>query len=437
MKKRTFLGLMAATPTVMLTGCGGGNGSGSTNVRLVNVNPYYKTTGAGSGVDLWLAGAESASDVAFGTVSGWANVTAGSMDLVVKPAGTSSTLISKVPTLTKNVSYTYVLYGWSGDDAALSSFAESESAPGSGESDVAVLNASIETTAALDVYLLSSGESLDTASTFQSSISGATRKAVKTWGSGSYTLCVTAAGDKTDVRLSVALTLASATVYTLILAPGGTGGLVDAYLLAHGGSLTPLRNTQARVRVVPAVAGNGTVSLTLGSQQLMNNFKSPWIGDYALVDAASGLSAQATVNGTALSATSVDLEAGYDYTLLVSGSSAADAAVTAFTDDNRLPTTSGKFKLRMIHAAPTLSGDAMSLTLGSGSSITATYRAATKSTTFSSGNDQSVLVETQTAEVYNNDTDDFTSRGVYTAFVWPKPTSADANALQVRFHADR
>lgn len=431
MKKRTFLSFMAAAPlSTVLTGCGSNSDGGQAQVRFINVNPSY------TGVSMKVDGDTVFSNVEFGSVSGYSDVSSGSIDVTVRASGSASDLVAKSVSLSSDEDYTFVLYGWSGDDAALAYYIEDEDTPDSGEATLAVLNASVDA-GDLDVFFTGVDDTLDSASSFASSLSGGTRKSPKTVDAGTYRLRVTTAGDINDVRLDVTVKFESEKVYTLLLSPGSSGVLLNGHLLQQGGDLTPLTNTQARVRVVSAVSANGKVAVKIDGETLQSATKSPLVADYQLVTAGT-VTVAAKVNAVALSELPLTLEAGTDVTLLVTGADASDATVTAFVDNNRLAASSS-FKLRVIHAVPSLSSDNMSLSIGGTSTGTSdiAYGEASAYVTRTAGTDLSVLVETQTTEIYNNDTDDFDSQGVYTAFIWEKPSSSDANALQVKFYADR
>lgn len=431
MKKRTFLSFMAAAPlSTVLTGCGSNSDGGQAQVRFINVNPSY------TGVSMKVDGDTVFSDIECGSVSGYSDVSSGSIDVAVRASGSASDLVAKSVSLSTDEDYTFVLYGWSGDDAALAYYIENEDTPDSGEATLAVLNASVDA-GDLDVFFTGVDDTLDSASSFASSLSGGTRKSPKTVDAGTYRLRVTTAGDINDVRLDVTVKFESQKIYTLLLSPGSSGVLLNGHLLQQGGDLTALANTQARVRVVSAVSANGTVAVKAGDVTLQSSTKSPLVADYQLIDAGT-VTISAEVNSTALNSQSLTLTAGTDVTLLVTGASADDATVTAFVDNNRLAASSS-FKLRVIHAVPSLSSDNVSLSIGGTSTGTSdiAYGEASAYVTRTAGTDLSVLVETQTTEIYNNDTDDFSSQGVYTAFIWEKPSTTDANALQVKFYADR
>jgi len=425
MKKRTFLGLMAATPVTMLAGCGG-NSDGDAKIRLINVNPSY------SAVSMEVDDDSKVSSLAYGSVSGFSDISSGSVDIVVKVAGSTTELASKSYSTSSDKERTLVLYGWAGDDAELYSYVEDEDTPDSGESSLALFNATVDV-GSLDVYLTATDEDLDAAPTFGAALASGDSAAHKTVDSATYRLRVTAAGDTSDVRLDTSVTLSSQKIYTLILSAGSSGVLVHAHLLQQGGGATALLNTQARVRVIPAVANNAMVSLSLGSTTILTSTKSPTQTSYVLVDAGT-VAVTTTVAGSASTATgSLSLTAGTDTTFVVTGPGATDAALITLTDNNR-PAASGKFKLRVVHAEALLASDNVSVTIDGVSTSTSNiaYLGSSGYVSRTSGTDKTVLVETQTTEIYSASTDDFTSKCVYTAFVWDKGGTPD-----VKFVADR
>jgi hypothetical protein len=439
MKKRTFLGLMAATPVTMLAGCGG-NSDGDAKIRLINVNPSY------SAVSMTVDDDSKVSSLAYGSVSGFSDISSGSVDIVVKVASSTTELASKSYSTSSDKERTVVLYGWAGDDAELYSYVEDEDTPDSGESSLALFNATVDV-GSLDVYLTATDEDLDSAPTFGAALSSGDSAAHKTVDSATYRLRVTAAGDTSDVRLDTSVTLSSQKIYTLILSAGSSGVLVHAHLLQQGGGATALLNTQARVRVIPAVANHGVVSLSLYNQGTkvtevpLDEIKSPTPNPYVLVDAGT-VTVTTKVDGSAANATgSFTLAAGTDTTFVVTGTSARDAALITLTDNNR-PAASNKFKLRVVHAEALLASDTVNVTIDGVSTSGIKYLGSSGSLSSgvwssgyvsrASGTDQDVFVETQTTEIYSASTDDFSSKCVYTAFVWDKGGTPD-----VKFVADR
>jgi hypothetical protein len=363
MNKRHLLGLVAALPLAWLTACGGGDDGNDADVRLVNASAY-------SSLDLYVDDADSPqiSAVDFGTGSGYTGVPSGDdVTNVLTQAGSGTELLTQSRSLGSGKKYTIVAFGWEG---ALKStiMTDDEDAADSGKTKVNVLNEALDA-GELDVYLTGADDSLDSSTPVASGVDAGSPSGFSSVSSGTYRLRVTAAGDTTDVRLDVpAVTLESTKVLTLVMTSGSGGVLVHAMGVVQDGDVTPYLNTQGRVRVVAAMANSGTVSVSAGGTALATNAKSSTVLAYQTVDAGT-LALATTVNGTALSAGSLTLAGGEDVTVLVTGTTAADAVVSQIVDDNRLPTVSTKYKIRMVHAAPSLAGQNLSMTIDFGAVV--------------------------------------------------------------------
>ncbi|MGM9487716.1 DUF4397 domain-containing protein [Ideonella sp. YS5] len=362
MNKRHLLGLVAALPLAWLTACGGGDNGNDANVRLVNASAY-------SSLDLNVDDADSPqiTAVAFGTGSAYAGVPSGDVDNVLTQTGSGTELLTQTRSLGSGKKYTIVAFGWEG---ALRSaiLTDDENAADSGKTKVNVLNEAMDA-GELDVYLTGTDDSLDSSTPVASGVDGGSSSGFNSVTSGTYRLRVTAAGDTTDVRLDVpAVTLDSTKVVNLVLTTGSGGVLVNAMGLVQDGDVTPYLNTQGRVRVVAAMANSGTVTVTAGGTPLASNAKSSTVLAYQTIDAGT-LTLSTTVNGTALSAGTLTLTGGEDVTVLVTGTTAADAVVSQIVDDNRLPLITTKYKIRMIHAAPTLADQNLSMTIDFGAVV--------------------------------------------------------------------
>jgi len=361
MNKRHLLGLVAALPLAWLTACGGGDDGNDANVRLVNASPGYAS------LDLYVDDADSPqiSAVDFGAASAYTGVPSGDVSNVLTAAGSSTELLTQTRSLGSGDKYTIVAFGFEG---ALRSviMQDDEGAADSNKTKVSVLNAGSDD---VDVYLTGPDESLESATPV---VSGAdpngSQSAFTSVASGTYRLRVTGADDTEDLRLDLpSITLDSTRVLTLVLTPGQGGVLMHAVGVVQDGDVTPYLNTQARVRMVAAVgtaAPFSAVSMTAGGADLGTNVGSFTIGNYVLVDAGT-LALTTTVDGTALDPQSVTVAAGSDTTLLVTGASPADASVKVIADDNRLPSVATKYKIRMVHAAPSLAGQTLTMKVAS------------------------------------------------------------------------
>jgi hypothetical protein len=211
----------------------------------------------------------------------------------------------------------------------------------------------------LDVYLTNTSATLDDASPVFSGVASGAAAGDATIDSGSYRLRVTAAGDKTDLRLDVAsVTFDSKKVSSLILTSTHGGVLVNAMYLVQQGALGKYENTKARVRGAVAIANGTAVTLNVGQAGLLTSAAVGTLGNYGLVDSGSA-SVSLAVDGAAVSALNQTLAAGGDYTLLV-WSNAGGYQATLISDDNHVPASSGKVKIRLLNG---LSGLAAPATL--------------------------------------------------------------------------
>lgn len=414
MNKRHLLGLMAALPLAWLSACGGGGDSNDASLRLVNASAGY------AALDLYVADTKEISAVNFGTGSEYTSVRSGdSVKNVLTSAGSTTELLNQSRTLRSSAKYTLVAYGWEG---ALKSviFTDDESAADSGKTKVGAFNGAIGA-GALDVYLTGESESLDAVEPIQSNLAeSASSTGFATVTSGTYRLRVTAAGSTSDVRLDVSGVVVDSTkVVNLVLTTGAGGVLVNAVGVVQGGTVTPYLNTKARIRVVPAVADSARVSLSANGIALAESAVSPSIGTYQLVNAGS-LTLTTSVNGTALAPRTVTLAAGADMTVLVTGTSPAAATVNPIQDDNRLPTTASRFKIRLIHAAPTLAEWPVTMYINSSQVVSnLAFSTASPFSTLVSVNDARLeLSEPNRGTFYSNDSVNFLTGAVYTVFVF-------------------
>jgi hypothetical protein len=362
MNKRHLLGLLAALPLALLSACGGGNSDGNdANVRLVNASAGYAS------LDLYVDDVKEMSAVDYGTASDYTAVKSGAVSKVFTPSGSSTALLTKTDNFASNTKYTAVAFGWEGALKSVN-FVDDESAADSGKTKVLVYNGAIGA-GILDVYLTGEDETLESSEPIATAVaevsSGSSGYVSVT--SGTYRLRVTATGDTEDVRLDVSgVTISSTGVVTFVVTPGAGGVLVNAIGVVQGGTVTPYLNANARVRLVPAVAGSAPVGLSVGEIVVASSAQSPSIGDYVLVPAGAA-TIHSTVSGTSLADKAVTLTPGSDSTILVAGTSVATSVVNVIPDDNRLPSSTSQYKIRLIHAAPSLASDTMSMTVNFGS----------------------------------------------------------------------
>jgi hypothetical protein len=165
---------------------------------------------------------------------------------------------------------------------------------------------------------------------------------------GTYEIRVTGTGDKTDLRLDIpSVTLTDQQIATLVLTSTPGGVLVNGLVINQKDTVTPQRNTSARVRLVASAAANASVAAAVNGTTLSSGTQSPFIGNYTFVPAGA-LTLSASINGTPLASPTATLVAGSDTTLLVTGTAGAPV-VTLLGDDNSPALTAANTKIRLVN----------------------------------------------------------------------------------------
>lgn len=345
--------LLAATCSLglsLIPGCGTDGPVGK--VRLVNATTAYTT------MDLFADGDAVTTGVPVDSVSAYADVKEGSRVLSVRLGGAASDATTSTQSVSTDKHYSLVAY-LSGTALTTQWLSDEEPAPSGNYAKLRVLNAASTQVGGVDVYLLPTARACATLgltdTPVAAGVSGlqtAFASVVSSAGAGtSYNVCVTAAGSKSDVRLATpSVAFVNAQVATLILAPTTGGVLLNGFLLAQQGALTPLATTSARVRVVADAASAASVSVTLNGETFFAADTSPQLTDYQTIDAGSA-AIGVFIDSVQVTAPTTAITAGGDYTLVVAGTSAAPS-VALLTDDNSASTsTTATVKIRLVNGA--------------------------------------------------------------------------------------
>jgi hypothetical protein len=340
--------ILAALSALLLSGCDDGGGSGHTNLRLVNVSPGYDS------LDLYANAADDDTDrqrvagVTYETVSSYTQLESGTYNVKFKRSGVTSTLLTvSSRAFADDTHHTFVAFGSTGHFASLP-VDDDVAPPDSGRAKVQVLN--VAEAGSLDVYLTESSVSLDDATPVVAGVAAGASGGVSTIDSGDYRLRVTGASDSEDLRLDVPnITLDSRQVLSLILTATRGGVLVEASTLPQQGSLTKFANTKARIRGAVGTTA-GPVVMRVGGVGVLNGAVGV-VGNYAQVEAGS-VPVTLTVNGVVVAVPNQTLVAGGEYTLLAWTN--ASGTQTTLIGDDRLPTASGKAKIRVINGLSSL-----------------------------------------------------------------------------------
>jgi Domain of unknown function (DUF4397) len=408
---------LSLSATAFLTACGGGgdDGGGNTQVRLLNATRSYAQ------LDLSVNDKTINSKIAYAAVGEYGSVDTNATATKVLTSDVGTSVSATTPTLTAGTNYTFITYGFAGA-VRTTLLQEAETVPEANKAKLLVLNLAPDA-GALDVYVTTAADSLDTATALTTNLQGGSGSGYIQINSGTFRVRVTGYNKRTDLRLDIpAVTLDSASVNTLVLTASDGGVLVNGISLVQKGAVKNFANTQSRVRTVAAMTAAGTVGSTINGQAMFAAPAiSPLISEY--VTTASGASTlTTTVNGAAVTFAAPTLTAGKDYTLLVWGDAAAPK-MSVLDDDNRLPTVNGNVKIRVVNALPAVSSS-LNVDFSSIASNVASGTASLPNSISSTTSSQvDVTVPTSATAIYSNATLAFPANSVWTFFAVPSATA--------------
>jgi hypothetical protein len=336
---------------LFLAACTGDEGNGDqAQIRMLNVSPGYES------LDLFTNNNDDDDDsdslaieaVAYESASAYVGLDSDTYTLRFKRNGVTSTLqVLGSETLADESHATYVAYGSSGSFNTIR-VDEDLDEPDENLTTLTIVNTS--EAGSLDVYLTDASVSLDDASPQFGGVAAGQISSPLNIDSGTYRLRVTAGGDTADLRLDVAdVPFGSEQVITLVLSATPGGVLVNAMYMPQQGDLTVYKNTKARVRGAVGTTDGNIVTARVGDARILSNSGPGVISPRYLLVEAGIQSVTLGINGTAVPAADQTLKAGTDYTLLVWSTDATGTQTTLLEDDNRLPSTSGKTKVRLVN----------------------------------------------------------------------------------------
>jgi hypothetical protein len=341
-RRLALLAAVASSLWLAACGGGGGGGSGQSNVRTLNL------TSDTPSIDLYIGGTKQFSAATTSTLSGYNVVDANTYAINVNSVNDAATLFTGSYSLTRDKHYTAVVWG---NQASMhvSTLPEDEDTTliAAGNTRVRMFNATTET-GSVDIYLTAAATDLSATTPTQALLSSGTLSGFREIASGTYRLRVTGVGDPTDIRLDIpSVTLAASQYNTLMFTAGAGGVLVNGTMIVQQGTASTMNNTQARVRVVASADAGGNVGASVAGTTLAGGLRSPSVGQYTLVTAGS-VNVTMRVNGSEIFNATQTLAAGADYTLMAYGASGA-GKMAVLTDDNRLPTSTTRAKVRLVN----------------------------------------------------------------------------------------
>ncbi len=341
----------------LASGCGGGKSLLDGDVRVVNATSEFAT------LDLYDGSNRISSGTASYAVGPYVDVEKGSHTFNLADGGTGVTSATVNASVTKGDHFTIVAYASAGTLTA-TYLSDEEGSPSSGTAKLRFFNTAATDVTAIDAYLVTtpcSSLSSSLSAPVAAGVSGLQASYTQvnaSSGGTSYHICVTAAGDKTDLRLDIpAATLKDQEIATLILTPSAGGVLLNGLMLDQQGNLAQDLNTSARMRLAVGAANAAPVTATVNGVSLATGLSAPAVSSYQLVPAGA-LTVNLTVGGNAANATGLSAAAGADLTLLVTGTAASTPVLIA--DDNSISTSaSNPVKIRLVNGMNGLTGTAI------------------------------------------------------------------------------
>ena len=239
-----LLPALALATTFALAACGPGideatrssGGSSDGQVRLINVADDRPS------LDLYATNTAVQSGVALNAAGAYGSVASGSVSLNVRAPGSPTQLTAVTTTLAKG-DHRAVVASTTGSTFTSTLLSEDEGNPDRGKAKLRVLNLAGTEAGALDLFIAASCTGLPSSATATlTGVNGPSSYVQVTSPSTATHLCVTKAGDRTDVRLDVAsVTLSDQRIVTLILVRATiTGNLVKGLTLDQQTALTVL-----------------------------------------------------------------------------------------------------------------------------------------------------------------------------------------------------
>lgn len=342
----------------VLGGCGGGSLANGGDVRLVNATTAFPK------LDLYDGSTKISSGVDSNTAGGYVEVDKDSHTFNVADNTTGVTGATVNGNVSRNDHFTVVAYT-SGGTLTAAYLSDDEGSPSSGTAKLRFFNTATTDVASVDAYLVGGA-----CSTLGTSFSAPVATGVSglqttytqvnpTLAGTSYHICITAAGDKTDLRLDIpGVTLRDQQVVTVILAPTPGGVLLNGLLLDQQGALTATPSTSARIRLAVGAAGGAAVTASVNGVALGTGLSAPAVGNYKLVPAGP-LTIDMSVGGvTASNVAGLTATSGADLTLLVTGT-AASAPILIPDDNSASTSTTNPVKLRLVNGMSGLANTAV------------------------------------------------------------------------------
>jgi hypothetical protein len=332
---------------LIAAGCGnGGSGdSGSANIRFFNAIVDVASVNVTVGDTAAVAG------LPFEGLTEYREFNAGNQEIKVTVPGGTSAIIDQLPNLGNDTNYTYIMYGTASAPGA-QIVSDTVTLPSSGQFVIRATNAAFGSLP-FDVYVTAPGASLDSLSPNISGVALNGTSAFATLTSGSLQLRLTLANSKQVIYDAGTIAFAGGAAYYVVGYTKGSGTLVNAALLDVNlaGSGRIANSTLAQFKMVHAAPGTAAINALVDGTVTLANIPYQNASGYVLLPSGAHTVTveTATSPGAVIAAAQAPFSASTDTSIFVTGTPGAQAAVVL--DDNNLPGTAGRARVRFVNAA--------------------------------------------------------------------------------------
>jgi hypothetical protein len=212
-------GILCVGTILLIEGCGGG---GSTRFRLMNAVPDE------SSLDVLVDSTTVASNVAYGTSTGYQSVKSGSRQVEIEPSGTTTSLLQQPISFASGSDTTIISSNFSSNVSNLV-LTDDNSAPSSGDFKLRIVNAA-PGLGPVDVYIVTPATDLSTVSPTLSNFAFDSASSYQSLTAGNYEVVLTPVGQKFAAVDTGSLSFSSAQVRTFVGLNSQSGGFFYAVL---------------------------------------------------------------------------------------------------------------------------------------------------------------------------------------------------------------
>jgi hypothetical protein len=341
--------LILAAVGLSLGGCGGGGSAddgGQAHVRVIHVSP------ATDSVSVAFGSSTFTSSLKYHTATSYQDVAEGTPELKIQSLVTGAAFVDANVTLTKDIHYTFFVYG-GGTSVSTTQFSDETGDAASGKFRLRLAHFGTGL-GSVDVYLLPTGSTVATSTPTYSNLAYTANIAFSDYSSGDFGIVLTPAGAKEVIYESGKQKFAEKSKVTLAVFAAGSGKLANVALVLNDGSGTTtfVDNLDARFRFIHTATDLQTADVLVDGSLTLANIPYGSQSSYSSTGAGShNFRIQSSdTPGAYLYDQTLTLGAALDYSF-VAYSTPGTGAVSIFTlEDNNLPPSSGKAKLRVVNA---------------------------------------------------------------------------------------